>query len=300
MDETADRSATERTIAADLLASRRAAILREMKSLPEASDLGTDELVLDRIIERLVTNDPHRPPDETPAISSSSVSSLREIFRDEVVDALDAPSALQVTLCLSSVLDDLLAESLEAEAATLERLAYLDPLTALGNRRAAEAELRSAVATATRYDRRLAVVMADLDGLKLVNDLEGHDAGDRMLRSMADALVAAMRRGDHAFRVGGDEFVLVLAETEADEVAEVMRRVRDAGAPSFSYGSAALPVDGSDPDELLQVADQRLLAWRREARRTAEPVRSTNHALPLTLAGAVLVLAAVASLLLAH
>jgi diguanylate cyclase (GGDEF)-like protein len=236
--------------------------------------------------------------DALASLAPESVSCLREVMRRQVLDGLDPAEGVQAVLCITAVMDDLMDRALEAEAARLEHLAYLDPLTALGNRRAADNELRTTAAAARRYGRTLGVVVADLDGLKLVNDLQGHDAGDRMLRALADSFMAVLRGEDRAFRIGGDEFVLLLPETSADGVDDVMRRIRAAGAPSFSYGAAVAPADAVESDALLRIADQRLLAWRATRREAAAPT-AANHAVPLMIAAVVLTVALVVSLVLA-
>lgn len=150
----------------------------------------------------------------------------------------------------------------------LERLAlaaFVDPLTGLRNRRGLDRDLEQALALARRGERPLTVVVGDLDGLKEINDREGHAAGDRALRALGVALESALRAGDAAYRIGGDEFLLVLADTGAAEADAVVARVRTT-APAFSCGQATFPADGEDGTSLMELADQRLLSGRRQTR----------------------------------
>ena len=130
-----------------------------------------------------------------------------------------------------------LADRLEADALT-------DELTGLGNRRALERDLKQELGRAARHDRRFSVAVIDLDGLKRVNDTEGHAAGDALLKRLAAGLSASLRAGDGAYRLGGDEFALVLPETGPAQAAYVLDRLVDAGAPAMSWGVAAFPGDG--------------------------------------------------------
>ncbi|HUR49656.1 MAG TPA: GGDEF domain-containing protein [Acidimicrobiales bacterium] len=152
-----------------------------------------------------------------------------------------------------------------SELEALRRAALVDPLTGLWNRRGLEDDLVQRLAVATRGGRTVTVVVGDLDGLKAINDQLGHAAGDEALRALAAALGVALRTTDTAYRIGGDEFVLLLPDTEADEVEVVMARV-SAEAPAFSWGAASFPSDGIDGAALIELADQRMLEGRRDKR----------------------------------
>jgi diguanylate cyclase (GGDEF)-like protein len=141
-------------------------------------------------------------------------------------------------------------------------LARTDPLTGTGNRRALQAMAPTVLAADQRAHRRTAVVMVDVDGLKQRNDSAGHAAGDRTLVDVAHGLVRAVRRSDLVFRVGGDEFVILLSVTVPADVATVMARAELAGAPRCTWGAAVTPDDGRTLPELLAAADRRLYALR--------------------------------------
>jgi len=101
-----------------------------------------------------------------------------------------------------------------------------DPLTQVLNRQGLDEAAAQAIAQARRHKRPLALVVCDLDGFKTLNDGHGHMAGDQALRGFARLLVSAVRRGDVVGRMGGDEFGLLLLDTDAAAAAEVMERVR--------------------------------------------------------------------------
>jgi diguanylate cyclase (GGDEF)-like protein len=151
-------------------------------------------------------------------------------------------------------------------AGRLEQEALVDPLTGLLNRRALERDLRRERARATRYDRRFSLMVIDLDGLKKVNDTDGHLAGDLYLRALATALSDVLRSGDEAYRIGGDEFVVLLPETAEARAEVVAERVAESGAPPFSWGAATFGPDGEEPETLLSLADKRLYARRAKVR----------------------------------
>lgn len=204
--------------------------------------------------------------DDLRPLDPTAITCLREVTRRQVLLGLPPREAITALLCMSTVLDELLRQITEWSAAGLKALAYLDGLTGLANRRAADDGLRAAVSGAVRHGRPLAVVVIDLDHLKQINDRLGHPAGDRALCLLADALRAALRDEDLAYRTGGDEFLVLLPETTLADVDAAMRRVAAAGAPPFSYGASVASVEADDADALLRLADHRLFASRRAAR----------------------------------
>ncbi len=155
----------------------------------------------------------------------------------------------------------------------LEAESLLDALTGLLNRRALGRDLPSALSAAERDHHDLSVVMIDIDGLKALNDIEGHGAGDGALRAFADAWRTQLRLGDDVYRVGGDEFVLLLHGVDSEEAQHVLHRAFDRTAQPFSWGVATFPGDGIDGSRLLDIADRRLIDRRtgRERRSAARP-----------------------------
>jgi diguanylate cyclase (GGDEF)-like protein len=163
-----------------------------------------------------------------------------------------------------------------AVARQLEETRFLadhDPLTRLLNRRAL---LRELTAAATG-DEPLALVFLDLDNFKDVNDGHGHAAGDRVLAQLATLLVELVRSGDDAFRVGGDEFALLLRGAGELEAREVVARIVGALEANFdplvrtlsaSFGIAP-SAGGREPEELLRIADEAMYEAKRSGTRVA-------------------------------
>ncbi|MGB9185650.1 MAG: diguanylate cyclase [Solirubrobacteraceae bacterium] len=163
--------------------------------------------------------------------------------------------------------------------AVAEQRAASDPLTGLPNRRAADESIERMAAHAGRTVSPLAAVLLDLDRFKQVNDLHGHDRGDKALAMVGQILSASLRASDFAARYGGEEFLLLLPDTDRDgavEVAEKLRRtiaqteVRDVGALTASFGIAVLPDDAADPEQLLRKADRALYAAKAGGRNRVE------------------------------
>jgi diguanylate cyclase (GGDEF)-like protein len=150
----------------------------------------------------------------------------------------------------------------------LRFLADHDPLTRLLNRRAFVSRLEGEVARAVRYDRSFGLVVADLDDFKQLNDRFGHASGDEALVAFANVLVESLRKPDNAFRIGGDEFAILVAEATEEDTRQVVARVEAlleelaaGGEPwaaklSASFGCAACPEDANDPQTLFRLADE--------------------------------------------
>lgn len=194
------------------------------------------------------------------------LGSLREVLTERMVARLGPDAGLEAQHRLNAAVDGLVEACAAHTSRRLEQAAFVDPLTGLLNRRAMERDLRRELAVAARHGRRLSVIVGDLDRLKELNDRQGHAAGDRALCSLADALRAGLRAGDSAYRLGGDEFLVLLPETAADDVDAVVSRILTSGPPSFSWGTATFPDDAADGASLIHVADRRLFARRRVAR----------------------------------
>ena len=135
-----------------------------------------------------------------------------------------------------------------------------DPLTGLWNRRGIMSHLPALLSSSERHGERLVLAVVDVNSLKNLNDVGGHQAGDRALREVAEALVSSVRGGDLVGRWGGDEFVL-LFQAQAKDARTVARRlmlwIHQRCGRRVSIGCAAWGVDGSDWDSCFAVADQR-------------------------------------------
>jgi diguanylate cyclase (GGDEF)-like protein len=155
------------------------------------------------------------------------------------------------------------------------RLSTIDNLTGLFNRTFFFAAVEREIARSARSGRGFCLLMMDLDGLKEINDRHGHFFGDRVLRGVGEVIRSGGRRIDTAARYGGDEFVVVLPETDptgAYVLAEKIRlgvadlRVDVAGTliqPSISIGVVSYPEDGRTSDELMITADSSMYRSKR-------------------------------------
>jgi len=149
-------------------------------------------------------------------------------------------------------------------------LADHDPLTNLLNRRSFVQRLDAEVARSRRYTRPLALMIFDLDELKSLNDTQGHHAGDEALKRVADALRETIRTGDNAFRIGGDEFAVILPEADAQDAKAAAQRIADELQFACSFGVAVC--DGEcEAGALLREADDAMYAMKRRHR--AESLR---------------------------
>ena len=160
-------------------------------------------------------------------------------------------------------------EQLTAERQSFQRATRTDPLTGIGNRAAWEAALASPPRAAAHG--AYSVISADLDGLKYINDHYGHGAGDAVIRGAADMLLSTLRASDILCRVGGDEFLALCPDVDANAAREIVRRVERAMAswrltehglmPRLSLGWAVF--DGDWP-ATVRAADRRMYAVKRQ------------------------------------
>jgi diguanylate cyclase (GGDEF)-like protein len=150
----------------------------------------------------------------------------------------------------------------------LRELADTDHLTGLLNSRAFERELADRCEGA----RRFALLVGDVDGLKRVNDRDGHAAGNVLLRRVATALPDTLREDDVCARIGGDEFGLLVAATDERDAAALAarleRQLARRGTP-VSFGWALFPGSGRTPEALFDAADVRLYSTKRASTRAS-------------------------------
>lgn len=176
---------------------------------------------------------------------------------------------LEVALCNFARLDQ------------LRELSYIDTLTNVFNRRYFNHRLTEEVARASRFERALSLAICDLDRFKCLNDTYGHQAGDVVLRYLAQTLRRSVRAIDLVSRLGGDEFAVLMPDTDAEECAVLAERLRQAvssggftlgGRDSnaraidlrLSVGVAVFPRHAERPERLLWCADMALLEAKRE------------------------------------
>jgi diguanylate cyclase (GGDEF)-like protein/putative nucleotidyltransferase with HDIG domain len=160
-----------------------------------------------------------------------------------------------------------------AEFDSMAQMASTDPLTGLRNHRAFHDDLARELHRASRGPAPLSLVMLDLDNLKTVNDTLGHQAGDERLQALATALRTMHRAGDSAFRIGGDEFAVVLSATRSWGALEFVQRLdaqlqSDARGTSVTAGIAEA-LDTRDKDELIREADLALITAKRMSQQVA-------------------------------
>lgn len=189
------------------------------------------------------------------------------------------------------------------ELKKLQVNAVTDPLTGLYNRRIFTESIEKELNRARRYNLPLGLVILDMHRFKEVNDKHGHPRGDDVLRAAAVTLKKALRTSDSAFRIGGDEFALLLPQTDADQALALSKRVETVFAEqllpmqlsvsvSMDHGVANFPLDGEQADQLIRVADERLYRLKHanhsktssgSARPTSSPKSEpANSAMPAT------------------
>ncbi len=212
---------------------------------------------------------------------------------------LAASLRLLPSMWVLGILCLLVLETAEAQGGELERLARTDALTGVGNRRLLEERLTEVQRRHSSTGAPYALVVLDLDGFKAVNDRLGHHAGDAVLQQVAAGLTSTVRAYDTVVRLGGDEFVVLLPDTTAEEATRVRELLRAGlgriaiadAALSAGLGLATCPSDGTDPDDLLRIADARLLAQKRAPRApratpspsTLSPVASSDACRQITI-----------------
>lgn len=162
---------------------------------------------------------------------------------------------------------DLLNEMTQRKQKHLFGLAHFDQLTGLPNRTLLMDRLNQAISASNRAARSISLMFIDLDGFKPVNDTYGHAIGDRLLREVADRLSSCLREGDTAARIGGDEFVIFLPDSDLDRAITVAHRIlgvlrvpyefgkKTVNNISASIGIAEYPNHASELDSLLTAAD---------------------------------------------
>jgi diguanylate cyclase (GGDEF)-like protein len=167
---------------------------------------------------------------------------------------------------------------IEVRTEEVYKLAALDVLTGLYNRRSGEQRLAEEISRAQRHDRPLTILLFDLDGLKDVNDKFGHAAGDEMIRRFAEYLSSAIRGSDLAVRLGGDEFLVLLPECKLEDVRHILNRLKDKKIESsgqsipitFSAGWSNFRL-GESSEALLKRADDALYVNKRASKERNMP-----------------------------
>lgn len=173
---------------------------------------------------------------------------------------------------------DLLRLMMENREKHLFGLAHFDQLTGLPNRRLLRDRLEKEISLSMRSHQQVSLLFVDLDGFKPVNDGFGHDVGDKVLKEVARRLQACIREGDTAARIGGDEFVVSLHESNLERAVNVANRILDAlqrpyelsggeiSTISASIGIAEYPLHADNVDDFLVAADQAMYTAKRNGK----------------------------------
>jgi len=205
-------------------------------------------------------------------------SQCLQLWEETLTRRRELTEQLGRTISLRTILMDVLSSAglirvpvvLEYdEYKKLQVNAVTDPLTGLYNRRLFAESFEKEINRARRYGLPLGIVILDLHRFKEVNDKYGHPRGDEVLRAAAHTLQKALRTSDSAFRIGGDEFALILPQTDAAQAlalshrietvfAETLRPLQLAFPVTMDHGVANFPQDGDQSDQLVRVADERL------------------------------------------
>jgi diguanylate cyclase (GGDEF)-like protein len=167
----------------------------------------------------------------------------------------------------------------------LKRLATIDPLTGILNRRAIFEVLEKCVGSADRTGRDLSILMVDIDHFKQLNDMHGHIKGDIVLKSVANILKSASRMHDEVGRFGGEEFLVVLPDTGPEEAIAVAERIRreiqaheDEGLwVTVSAGVATYQIGFSSIEQFVDAADKALYESKRRGRNRVIHVRDITE-----------------------
>jgi diguanylate cyclase (GGDEF)-like protein len=175
---------------------------------------------------------------------------------------------------------------------TCEEAAFTDHLTGLANRRRFERQLEREVTRTLRYGHPFCLLLLDIDRFKNVNDTYGHEVGDEALRRFANVLQAGTRGIDTAARIGGEEFAVILTETDFTGGLDVAERLRlsikaaeipNVGHMTASFGVAEFPLSAQTGRELFAIADAAMYEAKRQGRdrvaRAAEAEPNSRHAL---------------------
>jgi two-component system cell cycle response regulator len=229
-----------------------------------------DEQAGDGLLER-IKGDPHcfRTAVLLVHADEPPVARATEVLQRGVQDILVEPvhDAELITRVQAAGRTKGLQEEIVAQAERLEALLFEDPLTGLSNRRFVLTQLQGMVSGARRHDRPLTIAIIDIDHFKAVNDEHGHSEGDRVLAAVAHAMREHLRAEDQLGRLGGEEFLALLPETDARaarRTAEKLRcNVAEVGV-TISVGWAAW--EGESAEELLRRADDALYAAKANGR----------------------------------
>ena len=225
----------------------------------------------------------------TGALITFTLPSLTQVaaplFKIKVTEAIFGLVALVILFNVYTIYQQVLIKRLRRQLAEkqhhsilLRELAMIDALTGLYNRRFAEQRLVAEVARSARKGHPLTIVLLDLDEFKHINDTYGHPAGDLVLQEFAAGLNRAIRGGDLAVRMGGDEFMLILPECNREQLQLVLNRLGpieltwEGRKFNIKYSAGWKEYAAGDlPESMLAAADQALYASKRAGKNLPLP-----------------------------
>jgi diguanylate cyclase (GGDEF)-like protein len=270
----------DRRFVAGVLKSHRT-YLEAAAGLFDAIDEGDSKVAIDielRVIDPLFAQIEEQVARESAAHRSAALAQLAAMRRSERVVYIATVFAfligfiLVLTLMLTlRTLSRRAEHVVQIELARLEQAALIDSLTSLRNRRGFHEDLMRELARVSRSGHALSVAMLDLRGLKRVNDSLGHQEGDEQLKTLARVLRKTMRGSDAVYRIGGDEFAVILVGENGGGALQVIQRlqievgVRPGPRVVFAAGIAEA-VDGLAQEALLRRADLALIESKRSRR----------------------------------
>ena len=239
-----------------------------------------------------------RTPDHAPLLTcelcgelSSSSTCVPSLVGGEVIGSVLVRHDASVDAASKRTVEESITQAAPVLAnlrnlALSETRALTDGLTGLPNRRAIEDTLKRMAAYADRAGSPLGIFLFDLDHFKQINDLYGHEKGDEVLAAVGVVLSASCRASDFGGRFGGEEFVVLLPDTDRGGAAEIAERVRVAVSAleiagvsrpiTASFGAASIPEDASEPTLLLRGADRALYLAKSRGRNRVETLSSTD------------------------
>jgi len=209
-----------------------------------------------------------RGADIPAAHSSREVQRLSSALRDMIHKLLSANEAMETQVRQRT-------QQLEEANQELDRQARSDPLTGLLNRRGFDAQMNHDLALARRSGRPLSIITVDVDHFKRINDTHGHDVGDQVLQRLAATLATRLRQSDVVARLGGEEFAVLLPDTDLEGARTIAQELVDSqaslgypviGGLTISAGVSTLRGAEDTAQELLRRGDMALYQAKREGR----------------------------------